>query len=225
MTETSTYLPLFREDGEWIERPDFMVLAALSQSNKFDTQHVYSTMLLEELNPDQTTSGMSDFAKDIEAKKIRGNLTQRIMAGNVVNQLARLASSTGEPPSINAARRLVAYLYVRHSGKHIRVSDRRKRENSFLREIEKSLSKYQSTLHLQAAAVYDPQLLESIEGDEEGLLRFLGIARAFEQFIDAKVVSASFKWTPWRVPAQIDSAPKIIFFSLTDQELAAAMIS
>lgn len=219
MIETSTYLPLFRENGDWIERPDFMVLAALSQMTKIDTQHVYAAMLLEEsLNPNQTSSGMSVFAKNIEKNTIRGNLTQRTLAGQVVLELARLAASTGKPPTVKAARRLVAFNQKEYTGKPTL-------ESSFLREIEKSFSDFKDTLHLQAAMVCDPQLLASIEGDERSLRKFLGVARAFEGFIDSNVVSKSFKWTPWRVPTQIKSVSELNFSSLTDQELNAAMNS
>ncbi len=218
MIETSTYLPLFCENGEWIERPDFMVIAALSQTTIIDRQHVYAAMLLEEsLNPNQTASGMSDFAKNVEKKFIRGNLRQRVLAGHVVLELDRLEAFTGKPPTVNAARRLVAYNQSDHVGKPAH-------EYHLKREIERSFSQYNATMHLQAAAVY-PQLLESIEGSEEGLRRFLGVARAYEEFIDANVVSESFIWTPWRVPTQIESVSKPKFLPLTKQELAAAMNS
>lgn len=225
MIKSTSYLPLFRENGEWIERPDFMVIAALSQGTEIDRQHVYRSMLEEELlNPNQNASGMSDFAKDVEKKKVRGDVTHRVMAGTVVLELARIASSTGKPPTIKSARRLTAYNYLKHSEKCPQDPDeRRTNERSYLREVEKGLGKYKTILHLLAAGVYDTQLLQNIEGDEESLRRFLGIARAFESFIDINVVSNSFEWTPWRVPTRIESVPKLIFLPLSDQELAAAL--
>ncbi len=217
MIEQPIYLPLFREDGDWIERPDLMVLAFLSEGTEVDRQHAYLAMVAEErLNPNETACGMSRLAKHVEEKIIRRNTTQRVLAGQVVLELARLAASTGKPPTLNAARRLVNYKHSSYIGKLASEQNR-------LREVERSFSDYKAIVHLLATAAYDPQLLVSIEGDEEGLLKFLGIARAFEEFIDANVVSRTFKWTPWRVPTRIKSLPEINFLPLSNQELAAAI--
>jgi hypothetical protein len=215
VSEHSKYLRLFDAHGNWIERPDLMVLAAISEPNEIDVEHTYASMVFEEKeNPSPTKDEMSKFARNVERRTIRGNLTQRILAGSVVLELARLAFSTGKSQPINAARRLVAFNYQRYTGKNS--------PENMQREVEKALSQYRDTMHLQAAVVYYQERIVEMEGDEQGLRRFLGIARAFEEFIDANPASEAFRWSPWRIPTQIVTRPKIEFFPSTDQELAAA---
>lgn len=212
------YLPLFHDNGEWIERPDYMVLAALSVPNQIDMQHIYETMVREgKINPDFHKGGMSKHAQNVRRREIRGSLPDRVLAGSVVFELARLAYATQKPPIVGAARRLTAFNYHRHFPKATRDTINRKVENAF--------SLFRSTAHLHAVSVCKPQLLEDLEGDKASLRKFLGIARAFEGFIDENVHSKTFKWDPLRVPQQIARVSEINFKPLTDEELAAAKVS
>ena len=49
MNENSgTYLRIFEDDGSWISRPDYMLLAAMSQPDLASVEQAYSAMLSED---------------------------------------------------------------------------------------------------------------------------------------------------------------------------------
>ena len=214
----SKYLRIYDVTGAWIEHPDFMILAALSQSQPASVEQTYAAMVKEEkLNPPTTDGLLTDFATVVKKKMIEKNVKQRAIAGEVVVELARLAAATGKPPSVNAARRLVAFNHHRH----FRTSE----PGNIEREAQRSFSAFRDTSHLQAAAVMEPNLVSELEGDMAKCCEFLGIARAFEGFIDHNVVSKAFKWSPLRIPTNIEILGHISFPPLSDQELAAAQLS
>ena len=122
-----------------------------------------------------------------------------------------MASATGKPPTVIAARQLVAFKRKQFGAKATPAT--------ITRDVEKCLQMYRNTAHFQAVAVLDPALFANIEASEEATIRFLGLARAFEQFIDANVVSEKFKWAPVRVPHQIQAIYHINFIPLSKQEL------
>jgi len=212
---TETYLRLFDNEGASIARPDFMVLAAISEPQLMSVEHIYATMLLEEqINPPAANIEMTEYAKILKRNVIDRRIKERVFSGEVVLELVRLAAATGKPPGVNAARRLVAF----NHHKHFRIGE----PGNIKREVERGFGKFRNTSHFQAAAVLEPSLLYKLEGDEPNCRKFLGIARAFELFMDNNVASTAFKWSPLRVPAVIDSLSTIKFIPLSDQELAVA---
>lgn len=216
--ETSTYLRLFDDVGAWIARPDFMVLSAMSEPDPMSVEHTYSSMLLEDkINPAATDMQMSAFATRLKQAVFEKYVKERFLTGAVVLELARLASATQKPPTVNAARRLVAYKHHHCFGTGTLDTTKR--------EVEKSFKQFRNTAHLQAAAVLDPSLMLALEGNETACRKFLGIARAFEEFIDENVVSKAFEWSPLRVPTQIDRLSIIEFLPLSDQELEASKMT
>lgn len=216
--EVPTYLRLFDDVGGWIARPDFMVLSAISEPDPMSVEHTYSSMLVEDkLNPDTTEGQMSVFATRLKRTVIEKHMKERVLTGEVVLELARLASATRKPPTVNAARRLVADKHHHFFGTGTL--------NTIEREVEKSFTLFRNTAHLQAAAVLEPSLIVAMEGSETACRKFLGIARAFEEFIDANVVSEAFQWSPLRVPTQIDRLSVIEFLPLSDQELAVSRMT
>jgi hypothetical protein len=141
----------------------------------------------------------------------------RVYAGQVVVELVRIAEATGEPPSVNAARRLVAYNHHEHF--------RTGAPDGARRAVEKAFRRFQSSAHLQAVMILKRSLLKELEGSEEKCREFLGTARAVESFVDNNVVSDSFKWNPLRVPETIEKVSKIDFPRLSDRELKAAGVT
>lgn len=218
MSGSSKYLRLFQHNGDWIERPDYMVLAALSTSDEISIEHIYEAMVLEEkINPSLDQDEFSQYAQKLREQSIKGDLPNRVLAGEVVLELARLAYTTQRPPTSLAAIRLVTYNHFKRFPKSSPISVDSK--------VVKAFRRYRKTAHLHAVAVYDPQLLEDIEGDQASLQTFLGLARAFEGFIDDNVLADTFKWQPLRVPEQIARVSEITFKPLTDEELSAARAS
>lgn len=211
------YIRLFDAAGNWIARPDFMVLAVLSETEPMSIEHTYATMMLEEeMNPAAALSPMSASGLRLKERVIEKNMKARVQTGEVVLELARIAAATMAAPTINAARRLVSHHHHARFGTGVLTST--------IREVEKSFERFRDTAHLQAAAVIEPSLATELEGNEVSCLRFLGLAKAFQQFIDANVVSKSFKWSPYRVPEQINSITTVEFNSLSDQDFNVALL-
>jgi len=211
----NNYLRLFDSGGNLIDRPGYMVIAALSSPDLISIEHTYRSMLSEdELNPLMDGLPLSAFGSTLDKKFIRGRVRERSLAGQVVIELVRLAASTGKSPTVNAARRLVSY---NHS-KHFRLGN----PTSSLRSVEKAFREFRNTAHFQATAALDPFLIEKVICDDAEAIKFLGMARGFEEFVDAEVTSDSFKWSPLRVPKQIPPVYSIKIKSLSDEELAVA---
>jgi hypothetical protein len=206
------FIRLFDAEGNWISRPDFMVLAVLSETEQKSMDHTYATMILEEeINPPSTQASLSASAIRLKKNVIEKNIKARVQTGEIVCELARISAATMKPPSINAARRLVTHNHHALFGTGVMASTGR--------EVEKSFAQFRDTAHLQAVTVIEPSLASELEGNLEACLRFLGLAKAFQDFIDANVVSTSFKWSPYRIPTQINSVTTIKFKSLSDREL------
>jgi hypothetical protein len=216
MNENSgTYLRIFEDDGSWITRPAYMLLAAMSEPDLALVEQVYSAILwADEFNPPDSGENLSKYGEMVNSRMLKQSVRARVIAGEVVLELARLASATGKPPTVTAARKLVALNRERHKSKAT--------PPTIMRDVEKSLTMYRNTAHFQAVAVLDPDLFAKIEDSEEATLRFLGLARAFEEFMDANVMSAKFKWAPVRVPQQIQAIYDINLVPLLKQELRAA---
>jgi len=215
---SQTYLRLFEPDGSWIERPDYMVLAALADPDPSIMEHIHASMLKEDaINQYADGESLTRFGEDIKARNLERRVERRLCAGSVVLELCRLARATGKPPRVSAAQRLVGY--HRHQVRKYSL------EETALRQVKDYWSEFLNTSHLQAAAVYDPSLIEQMEGDEGATLKFLGLARAFETFVDANVVSNHFKWSPIRIPKEIEAASKIEFIPLSNQELNEAGVT
>ncbi len=209
------YLPLFNSGGDWIDSPDYLVAIVVTQAkpreNWISVQQAYETMRLEErLNP---TGTLSDYSRQLVARREKVG-SDRMRAGLVALELVRLAAATGKPPSVSAARRVAAF--------RLRQESWNTEPASLLRAMERSYSSFRDTVHLQAASVLRPLLQKGIWRDETGLREFLGLARAFEAFIDRNVASRNFKWSPLRIPVEIAAIDKINFQPLTDEELRAA---
>lgn len=219
MNENSgTYLRIFKDDGSWITRPDYMLLAAMSEPDLASVEQVYSAMLSEdEHNPVEGGKVLSKFGETVKSRMLGQSARERAVAGEVVLELVRLASATGKPPTVIAARQLVATKRKQCGSNATHATIKR--------DVEKCLQMYRNTAHFQAVAVLDPVLYAKTEASEEATIRFLGLARAFEQFIDANVVSEKFKWAPVRVPHQIQAIPHIDFIPLSKQDLGAAGVS
>ncbi|WP_050526210.1 hypothetical protein [Pseudorhodobacter aquimaris] len=214
-SEAESYLRVFDANGAWIARPDFMIYAAMSESEKMSMEHIYASMLLEQqINPPNMDGNLTEFAQRLKKIVFESGMRQRVWAGEFVVELARLAAATGRPPTISAARRLVAF----NHHQYFRTGDTK----NISREVERSFSKFRNVSHFHAVAVIEPSLLTELEGDVGKCLRFLGLARAFEGFMDSNVVSKAFNWSPLRVPVQIDRISAISFRALSQQELAAA---
>ena len=219
MTENSgTYLRIFEDDGRWITRPDYMLLAAMSEPDLASVEQVYSAMLSEdEHNPIESGKGLSKFGERVKSGMLEQSVKERVVAGEVILELARLASATGKPPTVIAARKMVAFKRKQFGAQAT--------PTTIKRDVERCLQMYRNTAHFQAVAVLDPALLANIEASDEATIRFLGLARAFEQFIDANVVSGKFKWAPVRVPNQIQAISHINFIPLSKQELRDSGVS
>ena len=226
--ETLHYMRLFGPDGAWIPRPDYMILSVMSvpdlttagqkTPDLISIEHLYKTMLAEdELNPAATDGHLSTYAANAKNDFIKRFMTERVYAGQVVVELVRIAEATGEPPSVNAARRLVAYNHHEHF--------RTGAPDGARRAVEKAFRRFQSSAHLQAVMILKRSLLKELEGSEEKCREFLGTARAVESFVDNNVVSDSFKWNPLRVPETIEKVSKIDFPRLSDRELKAAGVT
>ena len=217
-SNVTKYLRLFDDHGEWITRPDYMVLAALSRPDLNSIEHTYRSMLLEDdINPPHEGHPLSDFASDFERSVIRRRIKQRSIAGEVILELARLAASTGKSPSITTARKIVSY----NQSKYFRSGTAR----TTYRRVEQAFSEFRDTAHLQATVGLDPSALVKMSGDKTEIIHFLSIARGFQEFIEAGVLSKSFKWSPLRVPEQIPALYSIKFIPLPNEELAAANLN
>ncbi|MFT6676813.1 MAG: hypothetical protein ACJAVM_003018 [Sulfitobacter sp.] len=213
MTATSsTYLRLFEADGNWIHRPGYMILAALSDPDPKVIEHIYLSMLNEDLlNPDANEDGLTRFGAEIKKQYIDKFVKHRVLTGTVICELCRLAAATGKPPKLNAAYRLVAF----NSMKERDFAS----EDTAIREVKKYWSKFKNTAHLQAAAVYEPGLLNDLGGKNGETLRFLGLSRAFELFFNANVVSNYVAWSPVRISPKIEMVADINFAPLSEGEL------
>lgn len=215
MTLERRYLPLLTDDGRLVPRPDYMVLAAMAQPEPISMQHTYETMLREDqLRPTSDPRDMSDFAQLVLSKVINGNVTGRVMAGEVILELVRLAEATGAPPKLNQARKLVAF-------NHQAYIENKSSFSTVIRAVEKHFSKYRAVSHLLAAAAYKSRLLHDLEGETLPLEEFLGLARGFETFVDNRVVSPGFKWDPFRIPHRFPMITKIWGYPLLVGELEA----
>ena len=73
-----------------------------------------------------------------------------MLAGEVVLEIARLNVMTGKTPSLNAARRLVAFNHRQFQ----RKAKDSLMERSVLREVERGFAKYQNIAHIRAALHY-----------------------------------------------------------------------
>lgn len=196
MTLERRYLPLLTDDGRLVPRPDYMVFAAMAQPEPISMRHIYETMLLEDrLRPTSGPEDMSDFARRVLSKDINANVPGRVMAGEVILELVRLAEAKRGPPTLNQARKIVARNYQSYINKKSSFS-------TVLRAVEKHFSDYRAVSHLLAVAAFKPRLIHDIEGEILPLREFLGLARGFEAFIDNEVVSLGFKWDPFRIPHQ-----------------------
>ena len=197
------YLPILTEDFQLIPRPDYMVLAALSDPEPDGMRQIYETMMREqELRPHGNADEMTALARLTKSKLIEGKTQARVLAGQVVLELVRIAQATGKPPTIKNAHRLVAFNHNRTFPKGTLAS--------VVREVEKQFSEYRNVAHLWAAAIYEEEL-GNIEGNERALHEFLGRARAFEAFVDNNVVSGRFRWNPFRIPDQFPAIWTLLF--------------
>lgn len=100
------YLPVLGSHGNWIDRPDHLLRSVMAYGRpRMEWQSVlqcYSVIRNEDEH--HQGSALSQFAKNVRADLGQGML-QRIQAGQVVLELARLAAATRQPPFVNAARR------------------------------------------------------------------------------------------------------------------------
>lgn len=209
------YIQVFKSDGDTIERPDLMLLAALATPNPVNIQHLYATMLLEEkLNPADQGRGLSEFAASANKRFIEASIQQRVLAGEVMLEIARVKAATGKSLSLNAARRLVSFKHK----KFIALAT----ASTVEREVESSFRNFRNTAHLQGVTACFPAILAEIEGCEASTFRFLGLARWLEIIMDECAVPRRFTWSPLRVPEQIAPINSFDFVPLSEEELRIA---
>lgn len=203
------YLPLFNEDGSWIERPDLYLLVRMDAPDCISPSEVHQ-IYRATLNSDPNSGKLNGFEHTIATKFISQNKRLRRFAGQVVLEACRIAQASKEPPSAKKAIELTASF---HRG--VKPSTTLA---TFEREIRRGFQSFRDTAHLQAAMVYDDPSLQEIEGSEEAGRKFLARARAFQDFIDGNLISDQLRWKPWRVPAVIMANHEVSFRSLNFDE-------
>lgn len=206
------YLKIFGPNGDWISRPDYYILATIFEPELETALHTYYFMLREdELRLSSTENKASQFVKRMEGIFTNKSLyKQREIAGHVMFELVRIAAVTGKSPSLVSAYHLAAHWYQAEYGHGI--------QKSADRIIRRHFKTFRDTVHLLAAFVYEPNLVEDLEGDEKSLRRFLRLAKGFEQFFDNNVTKTEIPWNPYRIPQQIEPIYSIRFDGLTHEE-------
>lgn len=211
--EKLRYLEVFESNGDWISRPDYYILATLLEPEFETVFHTYSSMLLEDkLRPSPSVSNATQFGKRLETRFKNNSLSKkRETAGHVMFELVRIASETGQAPSLNSAYSLAAHWYHTEHGTGTTENSERKTRAAF--------STFRDIAHLLAAYVYDPNLVADLEGNEKSVCRFLGLAKGFELFFDNNVSKTNIPWKPYRIPQKIEPIYSIEFDRLTREEL------
>ncbi|WP_161630533.1 hypothetical protein [Gemmobacter nectariphilus] len=207
--EKKRYLPIIRPDGSWIDRPDLFLLARMGYEDNADEQVVHQ-LHDAMVRADNTVPSLNAFEQDIAKRHLNRELRLRLFAGQTLLELVRIARTNNEPPSAAQGIRLAAFNQHRAKG--------RSSADDLKREVRKGFTAFRGTAHLQAAMVLADPSVGDIETSEDHLIRYLARARGLEIFIDNYVVSKSFKWNPWRVPACIDPNFYININRLTHQE-------
>lgn len=210
MSVLPRYLPLFTADGNWIERPDLYLLARMGvrdSENDDVALQVYQAMC----RSDNTTSTLSSFDQIIEKGQVRRDIHRRVMAGEVVLEMARIAASTSGPPTLAKAVDLAVFNHHREFSKSS--------PESLERVFRRGFSQYRNTAHLQATLV-EARYGVDFESSLEETIVFLSRARAFELFIDNQVVKKVFRWSPWRVPTSVPIHPEFNAPPLSEEERA-----
>lgn len=204
------YLPLFRSDGTWIDRPDLYLLARLNcpDSQDDEVEQIYHVLR----SSDPSKARLGDFERKVQRWAIRQYVPLRDRAAEVVLYAWRIQETTHHRPSINQVLHLVA----------LEVQRVRKQDSLefVFREVRRGFTKYRSTAHLQAAFLLRAYEGATFEGDEAEGLRFLAYAKSLELVMDEVARGSPLKWDPWRVPESISpqiSRPP----SLTDEEVDA----
>jgi hypothetical protein len=188
-----------------------MVLAALSDPDRDGMQQTYEAMVREqELRPDADAKGMTNLGRVVKSRVIQGDTTGRVLAGSVVLELVHIAVAWDKPPTVGKAPQIVAH------NQHLMA--KKSSPDILVREVEKAFSKYRSGAHLWAAVLSLPNILDNL-GIGGSLSAFLGMARAYEAFMDDHVVSSRFSWNPFRIPERFPATPIPKFPPFTEQEL------
>ena len=81
-------LPLIKEDGTWIERPDLWVLVRMAYSDGVDERTIeqsYSTLVKFEIDPTEPTR-----FEDVLQKEINCDLGRRVLAGSTLVNFLKL---------------------------------------------------------------------------------------------------------------------------------------
>lgn len=205
------YLPLFNNDGSWIERPDLYLLARMSVPDKRDqieVDQIYMAML----GGNNSENSLNYFESGIERRHIRHDFRLRNFAATVVLEACRIEYSHSGAATMNKAVELVAF----NHHKHTKMS-----QAEFVpREVWRGLNHYRNTSHLQAAWVYSCGRSGSFENDQQLTKEFLGLAKFFERFIERQLVSDRWHWAPWRVPEGFWPKKNIILPRLDAKERA-----
>lgn len=196
-----------------------MVFAAASHAAEFEIESLYREMVREDQeNPASSSPALSQRALRRGQKELAKRESLHVLAGEVVLEIARLNVMTGKTPSLNAARRLVAFNHRQFQ----RKAKDSLMERSVLREVERGFAKYQNIAHIRAALHYILASDGEIEAGEYSFRRLLGIARTFEGIIDRIEATGPFSWMPLRIPPQIECVLNLHFAEMTAEELAAA---
>ena len=211
------FLPLIREDGNWIQRPDLFLLARMSYADVTVRKIVADQLYRMLISADNTSAILNVLEFTVEELEVQRNLRPRLFAGSTVLELVRIAATTGRSPSVNQAISLVAFNKgLQEKGKA--------QPDSLKRQVRKGFSDYRNTAHLQAAMILGSPGIDEIETSEFQTKAFLSRARGLELFLDANVVSKDLKWHPWRVPPEIEPNFDVIVRKLSAAECAAAGI-
>ena len=191
------YLPIQTPDGGWINRVDLYLLARMGYEDDVSVE------VVEKLHANMCQSSPNEAAfnaldRDLHDRHVNRNLRYRLLAGQTLLQLVRIAAHTKKPPSATQAGRLCAFNQWHHEQKKAQLP-------SLERDVRKAFSQYRNTAHLQAAMVLADPSVSQVENSERNTLAFLARARGLEMFVDSNVAGPDFKWDPWRIPPVIDA--------------------
>lgn len=208
-------LPVFSKPGEWVDRPDLLILAHMASPDEAvprDIKQLYDLMRASGNEPSRLNALEQIVEKDI----VRRDLRLRLLAGQLVLELVRIAATTKKPPSFLNGVRLTAYNEHRRSGTSS--------PEGLEREVRRGFQRYASTAHLQAAMIVGDPTIAEVEGSLTDTIRFLARARGLEGFMLRSVVSQKFSWKPKKIPEAITSNFNINIKTLSEDELSRIVL-
>jgi hypothetical protein len=212
------YLPICTENGEFVERPEIILLAAHVSPNIDDIEKIAHTISedideFSEFNSKPEYS--SEFSRIIGEKYFEsiGIKSERKMVSSFINSAILIRNTTNLRPSLNKSVKLAAY------GMH--QDSKTGSPEGKERAISRAHKKYRNTLHIISANLLSRRLIREIGDDRQALIHYLGIARSVEYFIDSYMISPHFTWNPFRIPEHIPMIDLPAMVPLDSNERAA----